>query len=108
MADDATQLGLVVGISTAVNVAYASANGKDAIVPLVAGGVTYVGLSVFGGLTKYYSVAIAVAWVFLLSSLVMRGIPLIQKTSALATGAKSVGNTNRGPKSTGTLGGSVS
>lgn len=84
--NDSSQLALVCAVTVAINGVYAaSTEGKEPIVTIVAGGLAFVGLSAFGGLTGRYDVAIAVALVFLVSALVMRGLPLIRKSSQLVS-----------------------
>jgi len=83
--NDSTQLALVCAVTVGINSVYAIDRGKDAIVTVVAGGLAFVGLSAFGGLTGRYDVAIAVALVFLVSALVMRGLPIIRKSSQLVS-----------------------
>lgn len=85
MANDGLQLALVVGSATLVNTVYAIQKQGDPVPPLVASGVLYAGLTALGGLTGRFDLAIAFAWVFLLASLVTRGIPLIVTTTTLAT-----------------------
>lgn len=89
MADDAIQLSLVVGSAALINTVYSIQNKRDPVPPLVASGVMFAGLATVGALSGRYDLAIAFAWVFLLASLVTRGIPLIVTTTTLATkGAK--------------------
>lgn len=94
MSNDATQLSLVVGSAALINTVYAVQKGNDAVVPLVGSGVMFAGLLVVGGLTGKYELSIAFAWVFLIASLVGRGIPLIKSSSQIAN-ANATGARNR-------------
>lgn len=85
MASDATQLALVVGTAAVINVVAGVREGKDTVPTAVASGAYFLGLSVLGGLTNRWDIAIAFAWVFLIASLVMRGIPLIRTTTGLTS-----------------------
>jgi 4-hydroxybenzoate polyprenyltransferase len=85
MADDALQLGVVVGSAALVNTVYSIQKQRDAVPPLVASGILYGSLMLVGGLTKRFDLAVAFAWVFLLASLVTRGIPLVTTANTLAT-----------------------
>lgn len=85
MANDALQLSLVVGTAALVNTVYSIQKKRDAVPPLVASGVLYGGLAALGALTNRYDLSIAFAWVFLLASLVTRGIPLVVTTTTIAT-----------------------
>lgn len=89
MNDDVSHLALVCGITVAINAVSASSRGKDPIVTVVGGGLSFVGLSVVGGLVGRMDIATAVAYVFLVSAVVLRGIPLVRGFSAIATNAKS-------------------
>jgi hypothetical protein len=82
---DVTQLALITGTSVLINTVAAAQKKKDVVVPIVAGGIGFVGLALFGGLTNRYDVANAFAWVFLIGSLVLRGMPLLQVSNEVAT-----------------------
>lgn len=84
---DASRLALIMGASVMINTVYSVQKGKDVVVPVVAGGITFVGLALFGGLTNRYSLSNAIAMVFLIASLTFRGLPLIQKSNLLGTSA---------------------
>jgi uncharacterized membrane protein YgcG len=88
MSDDVTQLALVVGATTLINVSHAASQKTDTVVPIVAGGLTFSGLAVAGGLFKRYELFTALAWLFLISALVFRGGPLLTSGSALVSSAK--------------------
>lgn len=85
MPNDAVQLSLVVGSAALINTVYAVQKNRDAVVPLVGSGVMFAGLSIVGSLSNKWELPIAFAWVFLIASLIGRGIPLIQSSSALAS-----------------------
>jgi len=86
MANDATQLSLVVGSAALINTVYAVQRGNDGVTPLVGAGVMFGGLAIIGGLTNKWELPIAFAWVFLIASLVARGIPIVRASSELALG----------------------
>ena len=88
---DVSHLALVCGVTVAINGVSAATRGKDPIVTIVGGGLSFVGLSVVGGLIGRMDIATAIAYVFLVSALVLRGIPLIRTGTALVTGSKSAG-----------------
>lgn len=90
MSQDATQLALVTGASVVVNTVSSIQRGKDPVVPIVAGGVVFVGLALFGGLTSRYDLSIALAWVFFLASFLFRGMALLKTSNTIATTAKRV------------------
>jgi hypothetical protein len=85
MMNDSTQLALVCAVSVAINSVHAIDAGKEPILTVVAGGLAFVALSAFGGVTGRYDVAIAVALVFLVSAIVLRGLPLIRKSAQLVS-----------------------
>lgn len=83
MANDVTQLGLVMGAATLINVTHNVRARKDAVPALVASGLMFGGLAVLGELTNKMQLAVAFAWVFLIASLISRGIPLLQSVNTL-------------------------
>lgn len=85
MNGDVSHLALVSGVTVAINAVSAINRGKEPIVSIVGGGVAFVGLAVFGGLTGRMELATAVAYVFLIAALVLRGLPLIRTSTALAS-----------------------
>lgn len=87
MASDASRLALIMGASVMVNTVSSIQRGKDPVTPVVAGGVTFVGLALFGGLTNRYDLSNAIAMVFFIASLIFRGLPLIQKSNLLGSTA---------------------
>lgn len=84
MNGDISHLALICGVTVAVNAVSAIQRGKEPIVTVIGGGVGFVGLAVFGGLSGRMDLATAVAYVFLVSALVLRGIPLIRTSNTLA------------------------
>lgn len=80
-ASDISQLALVTALAAAINASDAVMKGKDATPRLVASGLSFVGLSVAGGLMGRYDFVIALAWVFLLASLVARGPDFVRNTT---------------------------
>lgn len=85
MADaDISHLALICGVSTAINAVATMKAGNDPIVPVIAGGLSFVSLSIVGGLLNRMDLATAVAYVFLVSSLFLRGVPLVRTTTDLA------------------------
>jgi len=85
MNGNASHLALVCGVTIAINTVASIASGKEAIVTVVAGGTAFVGLAMLGGLTGRYDLATAVAYVFLVAAIIMRGLPIIKTTTTLAT-----------------------
>lgn len=81
---DATSLALIVGTSTFINVVYDVQHKKKSVPTLVAGGFSFVALSVFGGLTGRYDVAQAFAVLFLLSAILLHGTKINLGVSALS------------------------
>lgn len=80
-ASDVSQLAVVVGLAAAINASDAVMKGKDVAPRLVASGLSFVALSVAGGLMGRYDFVIALAWVFLLASLVTRGPDFVRNTT---------------------------
>lgn len=101
MNDDVSHLALVCGITVAINAVSAMSRGKDPIVTIVGGGLGFVSLSVVGGVIGRMDIATAVAYVFLVSAAVLRGIPLIRTGTALATNAKAAPATSQPAKQMG-------
>lgn len=96
MANDVTQLGLVVGTAAFINVTYSVQRNRDPVPPLVASGIMYGGLAVFGQLSNRFELAIAFAWVFLIASLISRGIPMLQSATAAVTAKPPTNSANSG------------
>jgi len=88
MNSDLSTLALVSGVTTAINAAYTIQRGGDGVVSVVAGGVAFVALATFGGLVGRMELATALAYVFLVAALFLRGLPLIQSTTTLVTKEK--------------------
>lgn len=82
---DISHLALVCGVTVAINTVSAVQRGKEPIVTVIGGGIGFVSLAVFGGLVGRMDIATAVAYVFLVSALVLRGLPLVRTTNVLAT-----------------------
>lgn len=81
---DVTQLTLVVGSAALINSVANVKENRDPVPPIVASGVMLGSLALFGELTRRFDLAIALAYVFLIASIVMRGIPLIRTTTSIA------------------------
>lgn len=94
--NDVTQLGLVVGTAAFINVTYTVQKGRDPVPPLVASGIMFSGLAVFGQLANRFELAIAFAWVFLIASLISRGIPMLQSATAVVTAKPPTNSANSG------------
>lgn len=88
MNNDVSTLALVSAVTVAINAAYTIQKGGDGVISVVAGGVSFVALATFGGLTGRMELATALAYVFLIAALFIRGLPLITSTSALVTKGK--------------------
>lgn len=84
MDTDVSHLALVSGVMVAINTVSAMKAGKEPIVPVIAGGLSFVSLAIVGGLLNRMDLATAIAYVFLVSSLFLRGVPLIRATTDLA------------------------
>jgi len=82
---DVSHLALVCGTAAAINATDAVMTGKEVAPRLVASGLAFVSLTVAGGLMGRYDFAIALAWVFLLASLVSRGPAFIRNTTKVTT-----------------------
>ena len=94
---DVTQLSLVIGSAALINSVANIKENRDAVPPLVASGVMFGTLAVFGELTRKPELSLALAYVFLIASIIMRGIPLIRATNSLAN-SKAPAATIPGPK----------
>lgn len=90
MPNDSMNLALVVGTSALINSTYAISKGNDVVVPLVGSGIMFGGLTLVGALTNKWELPIAFAWVFLLASIVGRGIPLITASSNIAKAKRNI------------------
>ncbi len=84
---DVTTLALVCTLSAAINATHAVQTKADPVPRLVASGMAFVGLSVTGALLNRYDFVIALAWVFLIASLVKRGPDFI-RTATTVPGRK--------------------
>lgn len=87
MNSNVSELATLVGVSVAVNATYAIQNGKNAVVTIVAGGFLFVSLVLIGGLTGRQDIARALGAVFLLSSALFHGIPLVESVTQLVSNA---------------------
>lgn len=98
---DAAQLALICGTSTAVNALYVVKSGGDLTRPLIASGLGYVALSVTAGITKRWDLVIAIATVFMVGSIIVRGLPLIESTDVFVNrGAREYTPTSTRARST--------
>lgn len=88
MNGDVSHLALVCGVTTAINTVYAvQQQKKEPIVPILAGAIAFVALAVVGGLANRTELATAVAYIFLVAAIFIRGLPIIRTASTLG-GAK--------------------
>jgi hypothetical protein len=85
MNGDSSKLIVIVGISTAINTAYAINKKADAVPTLVAGMISLCCLSAFASLTGRFDVSNAIAVLFLISAVLMHGAPLGHSLGLLAS-----------------------
>lgn len=78
---------MLTGVSVVMNTLYAIQHKGNAAVTVVAGGFLFVALALIGGITGRYDVARALAVVFLLSSALTHGIPLIESATKITANA---------------------
>lgn len=89
MASDLTQIGLVIGVKALIDTSYAAQTGKnDPVVALVSNGLIFSGLVIFAGLSKLDRLAAALAYVLLIGSLVMRGLPLVTSPEKIVSSTR--------------------
>lgn len=87
MAADIGEVAILVGATALVNTTYAVRHSYSPVGPLVSAGLTMGALSLVGSLWRW-DICVALAGLFLVSSAVFRGLPLIEDASALATPKK--------------------
>lgn len=81
---DIGEVAVLVGGTALINTAYAARHGVSPVGPLVSAGLTMGALSLVGTLWRW-DVCVALAGLFLVSSAVFRGIPLIEDATTLAS-----------------------
>lgn len=87
MNGDVSGLAMLTGVSVAMNTVYAIQHKGNAAVTLVAGGFLFIALTLIAGITGRYDIARALAVVFLLSSSITHGIPLIDSATNITKNA---------------------
>lgn len=84
---DVTNLALVIGAGASINAVYKIQQKQSPETGVIASAVMFAGLTVFGGLTSRFDIAVAIAWLFFLAALFMRGQFLVQGATSLVQGA---------------------
>lgn len=79
---DLAELATITTVATVVNVAYNVKHKRDVGPPLIASGLGFVALATVGQLWRW-DIVVAVAGLFLLSTTIMRGIPLLDDAQGL-------------------------
>lgn len=78
--------GLLVGGATVINVVARAREGKEVASPIIASVILFAALSFIGSVWRW-DIIIAIAALFFLSSLIIKGAALIRTTSTLISGA---------------------
>lgn len=78
---------LLTGTSVAINATYAVQHKGNAVVTVVAGGALLIALVLIAGITGRSDISKALAIVFLLSSALLHGVPVVEGVTTLATSA---------------------
>jgi len=78
---------LIVGLATLVNVTARIREGKEPVSPLIGAGVLLAMLGIVGAVWRW-DIVIIMAVLFLVSSLVIKGVPTVQALNQLVQGTR--------------------
>lgn len=84
---DFSKLLLIIGVATIVNVVARIREGKEPASPIIGAVILLTMLGILGALWRY-DIVLIMASLFLVSSLVLKGVPTIQALNQLISGVR--------------------
>ena len=84
---DFSRLAIIIGAATLINETARIREGKEPVSPLIGAGVLFAMLAIVGSIWRW-DIVIIMAVLFLVSSLVLKGVPTVQALSQLISGVR--------------------